>query len=1097
MLFAQEGRNPKLLIKNDTIEYLKLDKLSISVYVLDNLATTTMTMRFYNNSNRVLEGELNFPLGEGQNISRFAMDVNGKMREGVVVEKAKGTEIFESIVYRKVDPGLLEMTEGNNFKSRVYPINPKGYKTIIVAFEHDLIVSENQYLYVLPLNFKDEINEFDLDVEVVESEYKPVNIDNTLVTLNFNRVKKGYKCEFSKTNFNANFSLGFNIPMPDEKLKILAYTGKIEPVSYFYKTGKISNKRKIKEEPKGITIYWDNSGSALKRDFIKELTLLHDFFSWASNVEVELITFANDIENSIQFVVKSGNWEPMRKYLENLEPDGGTQLGKLNFNTAKFSDIILFSDGLSNYGLSQIQLSSRPVSVINSSMVANHSYLKFIAQSTSGDYINLNNITNNNAIELLTTEKLQLLWVEHKKDEISDLYINNKAETLDRFSLVGKIQAKSADVTLHFGYPNRKTLYTQKISIDNCKALDNNLVERFWVQQKLNYLNVNYNENKDEITSMGKKYGIVTKTTSLIVLDEITDYVTHNIIPPVELQAEYYELQNKKKESETQSLRKHLDDVFSVYADKIDRFYTDYIKVAEQKREMVRLDSLKQIEKTKLDSIAVRNKFVADSIATRNKIVTDSTQKAEQVLLNKKNKAIADSILVVVKIKNDSLLLVRNSSPLKAISGIVYSTENNLPLPGANIVVKGTSLGTMTDLDGRFSLKVPENAIVTIHFIGFITQEIDVSNLVNFAIKLENDNILLDEIQVIAYGVERLNVMATSSSMVNSENILYDVVTRPSSDSQEDNVQGSIDLKEWNPNVPYLDSLKLVSISEMYNNHLKLKKQYLENPSYFLDVATLLMKHNDTINAIRVLSNLSEIQMQNHEVLRVLGRKLLEFGETTAAIEVFKQVLDLRPFEPHSYRDLGLAFAENKDYQNAIETLYKIITKQWSEHITDKFEGIESIVIGEINSIIVKAGKMLDVSFIDKQFLINLPVDIRVVLNWDADNTDMDLWVTDPMNEKCYYGNRSTNIGGFISDDLSAGYGPEEFLLKNAIEGNYVIEVDYYGDSQQTISGPVTIQVYLYTNFGRSNETVKSITVRISENKEVLHVGNLLFEINK
>lgn len=190
------------------------------------------------------------------------------------------------------------------------------------------------------------------------------------------------------------------------------------------------------------------------------------------------------------------------------------------------------------------------------------------------------------------------------------------------------------------------------------------------------------------------------------------------------------------------------------------------------------------------------------------------------------------------------------------------------------------------------------------------------------------------------------------------------------------------------------------------------------------------MKHNDTINAIRVLSNLSEIQMQNHEVLRVLGRKLLEFGETTAAIEVFKQVLDLRPFEPHSYRDLGLAFAENKDYQNAIETLYKIITKQWSEHITDKFEGIESIVIGEINSIIVKAGKMLDVSFIDKQFLINLPVDIRVVLNWDADNTDMDLWVTDPMNEKCYYGNRSTNIGGFISDDLSAGYGPEEFLLK-------------------------------------------------------------------
>lgn len=472
--FAQERGIPKLSIKNDSLEYLQLDKLSISVHVIENLATTTMTMRFYNNTNRILEGELNFPLAEGQSISRFAMDINGKMREGVVVEKAKGTEVFESIVYKKVDPGLLEMTEGNNFKSRVYPINPKGYKTIIIAFEHDLNILEDQYLYLLPLNFKDIIKEFDVNIEVFESEYKPKNIDNELVNLHFDKVNKVYKSAFAQSNFKANGQLGFSIPIQDTKAELPSYIGTIDPVSYFYKTAAISNEINHKEKPEEITIYWDNSGSAWNRDLIKEITLLNDYFSWARDLKVELLTFSNELDKSITFNIKDGKWNSLKMYLENQKPDGGTQLGNLNFNTAKFNEIILFSDGLSNYGKSQIQLSSKRVSVINSSRIANHSYLKYIAQSTGGQYINLNNTTINNAFEALTTEKLQLLSAEYNKDEISDLYINNKTEDLNRYTLVGKINAKSAAIILHFGYPDKKILYTQKIIIDNRKPIANN-----------------------------------------------------------------------------------------------------------------------------------------------------------------------------------------------------------------------------------------------------------------------------------------------------------------------------------------------------------------------------------------------------------------------------------------------------------------------------------------------------------------------------------------------------------------------------------------------------------------------------------------------
>jgi len=1094
IVFSQKGGMLNLNIKNDTIHYLNLEKLSISVQVIENLATTTMTMRFYNHTNRILEGELNFPLGEGQNISRFAMDIDGNMREGVVIEKAKGTEVFESIVYRRVDPGLLEMTEGNNFKSRVYPINPKGFKTIIIAFEHELNVVKNQYLYLLPLNIKDVIKEFDVKVEVFESELKPKSIDHELVTLKFNKGNKGYQSKFSKSNFKANEQLGFSIPIQDKKLNLLTYRGVTDSISYFYKTDNISHKTKKKEKPDGITIYWDNSGSAFQKNSLKELALFDEYFKWAGNVNVEFITFANEIEKSILFEIKNGNWTALRLYLEQLKPDGGTQLGILNFKTAKYNEIMFFCDGLSNYGKSQIQLSSKPVSVINSNMVANHSYLKYIAQSTGGQYINLNNTPLNKALEVLTTENLQLLRVEYKEDEISDLFINHPSGDIDRFSLIGKINAKSADVVLHFGYPDKKTLFTEKVSIENKTVLANPLLERYWVQQKLNALNVNFQENKDEITVIGKKYGFVTKTTSLIVLDDISDYVNHHIVPPKELQEEYYALLEEKIEEEKQSLEERKEDVNSLYEDKVSWWKTDWKKVEENR---VRRDSLERIENAKLDSLRRVEKAKLDSIVAKNKFILDSIEKAEQDLLFKVKKAFADSILMIEKIKYDSLLVIRNASPLKEISGIVLSADAKLPLSGVSILALGTTIGTITDLEGHFSIKVPDKALVLFSYIGFVPQEIDVSNLFNLSVFLKKDDVILDEVIIMASSVLRRSLNISGAISVVTAESISDVSYQAVTGNPFDQPQPTIELKEWNPQVPYLDSLKKVNLSDAYAKHLTIRNQYIESPSYFLDVADFFMSHNDTTNAVRVLSNLSEMRMQNHEILRVLGRKLLEFGETVAAIDVFKKVLELRPFEPHSYRDLGLAYAENKEFQKAIETLYQIITTPWSEHIADKFEGIEAIVIGEINSIIVEARNNLDVGFIDNRFLINLPADIRVVLNWDADNTDMDLWVTDPLNEKCFYSHRYTKIGGSVSDDLMDGYGPEEFLLKKAIDGDYKIEVEYFGSSQQTISGPVTIQVVVFTNFGKPNETMERMTVRLSENDKAIHIGNLLFGLDK
>ena len=87
----------------------------------------------------------------------------------------------------------------------------------------------------------------------------------------------------------------------------------------------------------------------------------------------------------------------------------------------------------------------------------------------------------------------------------------------------------------------------------------------------------------------------------------------------------------------------------------------------------------------------------------------------------------------------------------------------------------------------------------------------------------------------------------------------------------------------------------------------------------------------------------------------------------------------------------------------------------------------------------------------------------------------MDLWVTDPNGEKCFYRHRNTKIGGRISPDYTGGYGPEEFLLKRAQPGKYLVQVNYYGNRQQVIAGATTIQLEMTTDFGKPNSKTEAV----------------------
>ena len=461
---------------------LRMDELTIDVKVVANLAVTTMTMNFHNDLDRVLEGRLNFPLGEGQTVSRFAMTVNGKLREGVVVEKAKGRQVFESIVRQGIDPGLLEWTKGNVFKARVYPIPAKGDKKIVIAYEQELKDAGKGFLYSLPLHFKAKVDRFHLRAEVFKQEVAPDLGSNELANLRFEKWNESFLAETKKENYLPNQSLAFLLPKQGDRQRI--FLEEKDGKTYFYLSMNPKVIRKPKTLPKRIGLIWDASASARNRNLEKELTVLENYFSKIGNLTVTLVVFRNELEKPREFNIPKGDWKKLAEVLRELPNDGATQLGVVDLTKYACDEFLLSTDGVSNFGQSELLQGKSPIYTLNSSPVAEHAYLGYLSQATSGSYLNLVNLTNEEALAKLASVPYSFLGIKQTGEGVSETYPRTAVPVDGSFSLAGMLKGKSTELTLEFG-SGGKVLHTEKVALDRkSHASDSGLARRIWARKK-------------------------------------------------------------------------------------------------------------------------------------------------------------------------------------------------------------------------------------------------------------------------------------------------------------------------------------------------------------------------------------------------------------------------------------------------------------------------------------------------------------------------------------------------------------------------------------------------------------------------------------
>ena len=341
-----------------------------------------------------------------------------------------------------------------------------------------------------------------------------------------------------------------------------------------------------------------------------------------------------------------------------------------------------------------------------------------------------------------------------------------------------------------------------------------------------------------------------------------------------------------------------------------------------------------------------------------------------------------------------------------------------------------------------------------------------------------NDEAAMDRAPAPAAGAARRRADSVPESRA-----LAKAARRPDGDGAP-----SIALKPWSSDAPYLRQLKDEEPSHAYSRYLQLRDDFRDSPGFYMDCADFFRSANQPELAVRIISNLAEIKPDDAPLLRICAYQLRFAGQLPLAEILFRAVIPIAPHEPQSYRDLALTLDDQQKFQEAADVMLTLVKRKFDS----RFPEIEVIALVELNRIIARAQRHgITIANVDKNLVRLIDTDLRVVLNWDADMTDMDLWTTDRFGEKCYYGHRLTATGGHNSCDFTQGYGPEEFMIRKAADGDYTIEANYYGSHSQKILGPVTLYAEVFTNYGRPNEQKQVITFRLTGRSQVVKLGTV------
>ena len=1029
---------------NEPAGPLEVGRVSVQVTVAGLLARTTTTLTFENAHDRALEGELVFPLPEGATVSGYGLDVDGEMVDAVVVERQAARVAFEQEVRRGIDPGLVEWVRGNSFRTRVWPIPAHGRRTVKVEYVSELAVDTlGGAVYRLPLRYSMPVHELELRIEVIKGLVTPEVQASQLANFRFEDWQDRYVASTRLQDKSLSDDLVVSLPrLPSES----AVVEKHADGQYYFVLNAAappSDASPAPAKPRRVGLLWDASSSHAREDVNRELDVVKAWLRSLGDVDVVLTVFRNVPEPERTLTIRGGDSRPLLAALAGEPYDGGTSLDALAAMPG-VAYYVLVSDGLANIGRGLPENLGAPVYALSASRVTDPVLLTHVARKSGGRYLNLGTLTAQEAADRIGRTPAVVVSLEYDRSALTDVLPAEPEPVEDRVRVTGRLLLPETRVTLRYrtaaGTTAERTFQLQRTSTEG-----SGLVPRFWAQRKAAELSVFPARHGDELTSLGKAFGIVTPNTSLLVLETLDQYLRHGIEPPPsrgELRTEYLRLVSERKAKEVRTQEQKIEDVLSMWQRRVTWWES---KPSPPPRPI-------------------------PSPSPRPGRSTPPVQRPPAI----------------------------DCAGARPVLQGTITDSKGTGLPGVTVTAINTGtaaeFAVVSRSDGSYGLcnLPPATYAIRVELTGFTPHERRMSLPARAPV-------IHDVTLAVGQLTETVEVTAeTPLVMTMSAGIGASPATGPS----------GIEIKPWDPATPYLAAMKAAGTAKAYAAYLAERDRYASSPAFYLDCAGHLLGIGKRALAVRVLTSILDLKLEEPRLLRVVAHRLQQMGELDLAIELFEQVLRLRPEEPQSPRDLALAHAArgdaararmaspnavSSDYLQALELFNTIVLGEWD----GRFSEIEVVALMDANRLIaiMKRDGLpgLNRVALDPRLRKHLDVDVRITLTWDTDNTDLDLWVTEPTGEKCDYSHNRTAIGGMVSDDFTDGYGPEEYLVRRARPGVYRIQANFYGSRSETLTGPTTAQATVITHFGRPEEDRRTLTLRLTDAKEVVDIGSVRF----
>jgi len=545
---------------------IKYQRVQVSISSL--VAQTTVKQAFQNSTDRQLEATYIFPLPPGASITEFSMMINGKKMVGELVEKQKARKIYQDIVRRMKDPGLLEYMGSNLFKARVFPIPPRGVQEVEMRYSEVVKKDSGICSYVYPLKTDERasrtLEDFTVAVKLQSKEPIKAIYSHThkidLVRRNDHEATAGF--EAMGQSLDKDFRLFWTVSDKDFGVNLL--TRREKGADGFFML-MVSPKTEFKKEEiikKDMVFVIDTSGSMSSNNKIQQArqALGYCVSNLNEGDRFNVVRFSTDVETFSDQLVEATkeNLGKAQKFIGDFVARGGTDInGALEAALALKTDrdrpftVVFLTDGLPTIGttepkeiLGSVKKMADQVRVFcfGVGYDVNTHLLDQISGGTKGssEYVKpeedievkvslFHNKASEPVLADLSLDFGDIKTFDMYPKKLPDLFKGTQLLVLGRYK-----NAAHTPIRLKGEVNGVQKEFVYEESFPEASA-ENEFVERLWGTRKVGYLldeirlHGENKELKDEVLRLSKEYGIMTPYTSYLVLEDDAAYAARRI----------------------------------------------------------------------------------------------------------------------------------------------------------------------------------------------------------------------------------------------------------------------------------------------------------------------------------------------------------------------------------------------------------------------------------------------------------------------------------------------------------------------------------------------------------------------------------------